>query len=29
MSHPNIKNNAIRMEISPAMEHIKDFTLDD
>lgn len=29
MNHPNIKNNVIRMEISPAMEHTKDFTLDD
>ena len=29
MNHPNIKNNVIRMEISPAMEHTKNFTLDD
>lgn len=29
MNHPNIKNNVIRMEISPAMEHTKDFTLED
>ena len=29
MNHPNIKNNVIRMEISPAMEHTRDFTLDD
>ena len=29
MNHPNIRNNVIRMEISPAMEHTKDFTLDD
>lgn len=29
MNHPNIKNNIIRMEISPAMEHTGDFTLDD
>ncbi len=29
MNHPNIKNNVIRMEISPAMEHTEDFTLDD
>ena len=29
MNHPNIKNNVIRMEISPAMEHTKAFTLDD
>ena len=29
MSHPNIKNNVIRMEISPAMEHTENFTLDD
>ena len=29
MNHPNIKNNVIRMEISPAMEHTKDFTMDD
>ena len=29
MNHPNIKNNIIRMEISPAMEHTEDFTLDD
>lgn len=29
MNRPNIKNNVIRMEISPAMEHTGDFTLDD
>lgn len=29
MNHPNIKNNAIRIEISPAMEHTENFTLDD
>ena len=29
MNHPNIKNDVIRMEISPAMEHTEDFTLDD
>ena len=29
MNHPNIKNNVIRIEISPAMEHTKDSTLDD
>ena len=29
MNHPNIKNNGIRMEISPAMEHTENFTLDD
>ena len=29
MNHPNIRNNAIRIEISPAMEHTEDFTLDD
>lgn len=29
MNHANIKNNVIRMEISPAMEHTEDFTLDD
>lgn len=29
MNHPNIKNNVIRMEISPAMEHTEDFTLND
>lgn len=29
MNHPNIRNNVIRMEISPAMEHTQDFTLDD
>lgn len=29
MNHPNIKNNVIRMEISPAMEHSENFTLDD
>ena len=29
MNHPNIKNNVIRMEISPAMEHTGNFTLDD
>lgn len=29
MNRPNIKNNVIRMEISPAMEHTENFTLDD
>ena len=29
MNRPNIKNNIIRMEISPAMEHTENFTLDD
>ena len=29
MNRPNVKNNVILMEISPAMEHTKDFTLDD
>ena len=29
MNHPNIRNNVIRIEISPAMEHTKNFTLDD
>lgn len=29
MNHPGIKNNVIRMEISPAMEHTEDFTLND
>ena len=29
MNHPNIRNNAIRIEISPAMEHTETFTLDD
>ena len=29
MNHPNIKNNVIRMEISPAMEHTGDFTWND
>lgn len=29
MNHPNIKNNVIRMEISPAMKHTGDFTIDD
>ena len=29
MDRPDIKNNVIRMEISPAMEHTKDFTLED
>ena len=29
MNHPNIKNDVIRMEISPAMEHTEDFTLED
>ncbi len=27
MNHPNIRNNAIRIEISPAMEHTENFTL--
>ncbi len=29
MNHPNIRNNVIRMEISLAMEHTENFTLDD
>ena len=29
MNHPNIRNNAIRIEISPAIEYTEDFTLDD
>lgn len=29
MNHPNIKNNVIRMEISPAIEHTENFTVDD
>ena len=29
MNHANIKNNVIRMEISPAMEHTENFTVDD
>lgn len=29
MNHPNIKNNVIRMEISPAMENTENFTLED
>ena len=29
MNHSNIRNNAIRIEISPAMEHTENFTLDD
>ncbi len=29
MNRPDIKNNVIRMEISPAMEHTKDFTIKD
>lgn len=29
MNRPDIRNNVIRMEISPAMEHTQDFTLDD
>ena len=29
MNRPNIKNNIIRMEISPAMEYTENFTLDD
>ena len=29
MNHPNIKNNVIRMEISPAMEYTENFTVDD
>lgn len=29
MNHPNIKNDVIRMEISPAMEHTENFTFDD
>lgn len=29
MNHPNIKNDVIRIEISPAMEHTEEFALDD
>ena len=29
MNHPNIRNNVIRIEISPAIEHTEDFTLED
>lgn len=29
MNHPNIRNNVIRVEISPAMEHTGNFTLGD
>ena len=29
MHKPNVKNNIIRLEISPAMEHTKNFTLSD
>ncbi len=29
MNRPNIKNDAIRIEISPAIEYTEDFTLDD
>ena len=29
MNRPNIKNNVIRMEISPAMEHTENFTVDE
>lgn len=29
MSHPNIKNDVIRMEISPSIEHTGDFTIND
>lgn len=29
MRKPNVKNNVIRLEISPAMEHTKDFSLSD
>ena len=29
MNRPNIRNNVIRVEISPAKEHTEDFTLDD
>lgn len=29
MNRPDIKNNVIRMEISPAMEHTGDFTVED
>lgn len=28
-SHPGIKNSVIYIEVSPAMEHTKDFTIDD
>ena len=28
-SHPCIKNSVIQIEVSPAMEHTKDFTIDD
>jgi len=29
MNHPNIKNNVIRMEISPTIENTENFTVDD
>ena len=29
MDRPDIKNNVIRLEISPAMEHTEDFTVKD
>lgn len=29
MNRPDIKNNVIRLEISPAMEHTEDFTVED
>ena len=29
MDRPDIKNNVIRLEISPAMEHTGDFTVED
>lgn len=29
MDRPDIKNNVIRLEISPAMEHTEDFTVED
>lgn len=29
MRHPSVKNNVIRLEISPSVEHTSDFTIDD
>lgn len=29
MRHPSVKNNVIRLEISPSVEHTADFTIDD
>ena len=28
-SHPGIRNSVIHIEVSPAMEHTKDFTIED